>query len=167
MRLSCFVGSDKAASGRGHTIFDRERRAWYVTDGVLAPAFGGLVTPCAASMSLAGRALHESLRLRGTAGQIFRIPAGQCVVPFRRSLDGHERPRDFCVLRMELGVLDAELPHQCAGSLVAIRLFARVRKCSRQHVALLEQAGPAHRPAGHGSALAGKSTDCRSRRGRC
>src|SRR5580704_950549 len=63
------------------------------------------------------------------------------VVPFLRAFHRDKGTRDLGVLRVELGVLDAELSHQGARALVAIRL-PREREMFCQDIALLEETGP-------------------------
>ena len=73
----------------------------------------------------------------------------------------------FCVLRMELRVLDAELAHVGQAALGAVELFGQAVVLG-DHVALLVERGRLgqRQAGGQGPALARRSTGCRSRRGR-
>ena len=74
------------------------------------------------------------------AGEVGGVPLIESGAPFVNILDLGEGFADEQVLRVEGGVLDAELSHMNAGAVVTIELFGEAEVLEHR-VALLEERG--------------------------
>ncbi len=127
------------------TRFDTERRKGRVPTQSVGASQISQVRGTDLPSALTLRVISFPRPRRLDAGKVFGIPTVEHCPPVGRLGDGHEGVADFLVVRVQPGVLDAELPHHPAATAGAVDLFGQPIVLG-DHVALAVQAGRRQQP---------------------